>query len=77
MLAIQIDDKGWNVLLADKKKDATKRKTVPSLVVLDSPDDGELYETGDAADFAGKQVQGTKPPRTQGEKEKSQEAHRS
>ena len=28
------------------------RKTVDSLVVLDNPDDGEIYSSGDAADMA-------------------------
>lgn len=29
------------------------RKSDESLVVLDNPDDGEIYTTGDAADVAG------------------------
>lgn len=29
------------------------KKTDDSLVVLDNPDDGEIYDTGDASDFAG------------------------
>lgn len=29
------------------------KKTDSSLVILDSPDDGEICETGDASDFAG------------------------
>lgn len=30
-----------------------------SMVVLDSPDDGELFDTGDASDHAGKTSHGT------------------
>lgn len=33
----------------------------PSLVVLDNPDDGELYDTGDASDFAGEKERKQRP----------------
>lgn len=37
------------------------RKSDQSLVVLDNPDDGELYDTGDASDFAGEKERKQRP----------------
>lgn len=35
------------------RRRATIRRLGTSLIELDNPDDGELFETGDASDFAG------------------------
>ncbi len=40
--------------MPSKEKGIPKRKDSLTLVVTDSPDDAERFETGDAADFAGK-----------------------
>lgn len=45
-----------------------RRKSSKSLVVLDNPDDGEIFDTGDASDFAGRKTQGQEDPGTKAQK---------
>lgn len=45
------------------------RKTDDSLVVLDNPDDGEIYTTGDVADVAGENRIGLGGPEEEEEEE--------
>lgn len=46
------------------RRQAVIRRTSESLVVLDNPDDGELFDTGDASDHAGEDVDKSNRRRT-------------